>query len=46
MNKTNQLEGAGAAVITIPGARYFPKGITVASDGTFFVGSLFGGAIL
>jgi sugar lactone lactonase YvrE len=32
--------------ILIPGDRYFPEGVTVASDGTFFVGSMFEGCIM
>lgn len=31
--------------IIIPGDRYFPEGVTVTSDGTFFAGSLFEGCI-
>jgi sugar lactone lactonase YvrE len=33
-------------VIVIPGKRYFPEGVTVAADGTFFAGSLFEGQIM
>lgn len=32
--------------IIIPGDRYFPEGVTVTSDGTFFVGSLYEGCIM
>ena len=46
MNKTDQFDGAKAGVITIPGDRYFPEGVTVAADGMFFVGSLFEGSIM
>ena len=33
-------------VIIIPGDRYFPEGVTVTSEGVFFVGSLFEGCIM
>jgi sugar lactone lactonase YvrE len=33
-------------VITLPGDRFFPEGITVTSDGTFFVGSMEEGSIV
>lgn len=33
-------------VIIIPGDRFFPEGITVTSDGTFFVGSMEEGCIM
>lgn len=32
--------------IIIPGDRFFPEGVTAASDGTFFVGSLYEGAVM
>jgi sugar lactone lactonase YvrE len=44
VNKTNQFDGKG--VILIPGDRYFPEGVAVTSDGTFFVGSLYEGCIM
>ena len=44
MNTTDQVNAA--KIITIPGERYYPEGVTVASDGTFFVGSLFEGSIM
>ena len=43
MNETNQISAVKTGVIIIPGDRYFPEGVTVTSDGTFFVGSLFEG---
>jgi len=46
MNKTDQFDSVKTGVIIIPGDRYFPEGVTVASDGTFFVGSLFEGSIM
>ncbi|MCL4296343.1 MAG: SMP-30/gluconolactonase/LRE family protein [Anaerolineae bacterium] len=33
-------------VITLPGDRFFPEGITVTSDGTFFAGSMEEGSIV
>jgi sugar lactone lactonase YvrE len=44
VNNTKQVIKTG--VIKIPGDRYFPEGVTVTSDGTFFVGSLFEGCIM
>ena len=41
MNKTNQIIAVKTGVIIIPGDRYFPEGVTVTSDGTFFVGSMY-----
>jgi hypothetical protein len=38
--------GTGTGVITIPGDRYFPEGVTVTRDGTFFVGSMYEGCIM
>lgn len=32
--------------IVIPGDRYFPEGVTVTANGTFFVGSLYEGCIM
>jgi sugar lactone lactonase YvrE len=42
MNETDNQTG----VIIIPGDRYFPEGVTVTSEGVFFVGSLFEGCIM
>ncbi|MBK8286590.1 MAG: hypothetical protein IPK97_17955 [Ahniella sp.] len=46
MNETDQISAVKTGVMSIPGDRYFPEGITVTSDGTFFVGSLFEGCIM
>jgi sugar lactone lactonase YvrE len=46
MSSTKASSGAELGVITIPGDRYFPEGVTVAADGTFFAGSLFEGQIM
>ena len=46
MNETTQISAVKTGVIIIPGDRYFPEGVTVTSDGTFFVGSLFEGCIM
>jgi len=46
MNATNQISAVKTGVIIIPGDRYFPEGVTVTSDGTFFVGSMFEGCIM
>jgi sugar lactone lactonase YvrE len=46
MNETNQISSVKTGVIIIPGDRYFPEGVTVTSDGMFFVGSLFEGCIM
>ncbi|HVN53308.1 MAG TPA: SMP-30/gluconolactonase/LRE family protein [Anaerolineaceae bacterium] len=46
MNEINQPIDIYTGVITIPGARYFPEGVTAAPDGTFFVGSMYEGCIL
>ena len=46
MNKTNQDIHAKTGTMIIPGERFFPEGITAASDGTFFVGSLKEGCIM
>jgi sugar lactone lactonase YvrE len=43
---TDQVVGVNTGVITIPGDRYFPEGVTVTADGTFFTGSLFEGCIM
>jgi sugar lactone lactonase YvrE len=42
---TQDIEGK-TGVITIPGDRYFPEGVTVSANGTFFVGSLYEGCIM
>jgi sugar lactone lactonase YvrE len=46
MKKTDQGESVKIGAIIIPGERYFPEGVTVTSDGTFYVGSLFEGCIM
>jgi sugar lactone lactonase YvrE len=46
MNINKREVGKMTRKITIPGDRYFPEGVTVSSDGTFFVGSLFEGCIM
>jgi sugar lactone lactonase YvrE len=46
MNETNQVVGIKTGVIHIPGDCYFPEGVAVTSDGTFFVGSMFEGCIM
>ncbi len=46
MNETTHLSAVKTRVINIPGDRYFPEGVTVTADGTFFVGSLFEGCIM
>jgi len=46
MNSIDAPSDARSGVITIPGNRYFPEGVTVTPDGTFFVGSLFEGQIM
>jgi sugar lactone lactonase YvrE len=46
MNNTDQLVNVKTGVIIIPGDRYFPEGVTVTADGTFFVGSMFEGCIM
>ena len=43
-NQTNEVKN-DPRVIIIPGDRYFPEGVTVTSNGTFYVGSLFEGCI-
>ena len=45
MNEINQISAVKTGVIIIPGERYFPEGVTVTADGTFFVGSMFEGCI-
>jgi hypothetical protein len=46
MNETEQDVNVKMGAIIIPGDRYFPEGVTVTSDGTFFVGSMFEGCIM
>ena len=46
MSKNNQMDGVKTIEIIIPGDRYFPEGVTVTPDGTFYVGSLFEGCIM
>jgi sugar lactone lactonase YvrE len=46
MSKNYQADVVKTRKIIIPGDRYFPEGVTVASDGSFFVGSLFEGCIM
>jgi sugar lactone lactonase YvrE len=46
MGKNYQAKSVKTREIIIPGDRYFPEGVTVASDGTFYVGSLFEGCIM
>jgi sugar lactone lactonase YvrE len=46
MNETTQISAVKTSAIIIPGDRYFPEGVTVTSDGTFFVGSMFEGCIM
>jgi sugar lactone lactonase YvrE len=46
MSSTVSVTGAGTGAIIIPGDRYFPEGVTVAQDGTFYVGSMYEGCIM
>jgi sugar lactone lactonase YvrE len=46
MSSTHSATGTGTGVITIPGDRYFPEGVTVTRDGTFYVGSMYEGCIM
>jgi sugar lactone lactonase YvrE len=46
MSLTNQSDGGKTGVILLPGDRYFPEGVTVMSDGTFFAGSLYDSCIM
>jgi sugar lactone lactonase YvrE len=46
MSSTHSVTGAGTGAIIIPGDRYFPEGVTVARDGTFYVGSMYEGCIM
>ncbi|RPI87603.1 MAG: hypothetical protein EHM41_04375 [Chloroflexi bacterium] len=46
MDKTNDAIDTKVNEILIPGDRYFPEGVTVSADGTFFAGSLNEGCIM
>jgi streptogramin lyase len=46
INSTDLNVKTNTRVITLPGDRFFPEGITVTSDGTFFVGSMEEGSIV
>ena len=46
MDKTKHAMNKIMNEIIIPGDRYFPEGVTVSAEGTFFVGSLFEGCIM
>ena len=46
MNNLNRVGSEKTRTILIPGDRYFPEGVTVAADGTFYAGSLFEGCIM
>jgi hypothetical protein len=46
MSKNQQVEGVITGRIIIPGDRYFPEGVAVAADGTFYVGCLFEGCTM
>jgi hypothetical protein len=46
METTNQGIRVKPGVIEITGERFFPEGVAAASDGTFFVGSMFEGCIM
>lgn len=46
INPTDLNVKTNTRVITLPGDRFFPEGITVISDGTFFVGSMEEGSIV
>jgi hypothetical protein len=46
VNDTKQPVSVKVNAIIIPGDRYFPEGVTVTSDGTFFAGSMFEGCIM
>jgi sugar lactone lactonase YvrE len=46
MNTSKPTTGIETGVITMPGARYFPEGVTATADGTFFAGSLYEGCIM
>jgi sugar lactone lactonase YvrE len=46
MSSIDSVMSAGTGAIIIPGDRYFPEGVTVAQDGTFYVGSMYEGCIM
>lgn len=46
MTNKEQFDAVKSGVIVIPGERYFPEGVAAASDGTFYVGSLYQGCIM
>src|SRR5574341_548174 len=46
MSSTHSVTGSGPGAIIIPGDRCFPEGVTVAQDGTFYVGSMYEGCIM
>jgi hypothetical protein len=46
MSKNQQVGAVKTGKIIIPGDRYFPESVTVAPDGAFYVGSVFGGCIM
>jgi sugar lactone lactonase YvrE len=45
MSSIHSVTGAPGTIL-IPGERYFPEGVTVAQDGTFYVGSMYEGCIM
>jgi len=45
MSDTDSNSRTDSGVIVIPGARFFPEGVTVTKDGTFYVGSMEEGCI-
>jgi sugar lactone lactonase YvrE len=45
MSDTATTQDVGGRVIIIPGDRFFPEGVAVAKDGTFYVGSMEEGCI-
>ncbi len=46
MSQTHGIAHTEPRVLILPGDRYFPEGITVAGDGTFYVGSMEEGCIV
>jgi sugar lactone lactonase YvrE len=46
MSATDSMPNADSRAILIPGDRYFPEGVTVTQDGTFYVGSMEEGCIM
>jgi sugar lactone lactonase YvrE len=46
MKDTGSTTKAGTGVILLPGDRFFPEGVTVAQDGTFYAGSMEEGLIV